>query len=207
MTFSLTPPPRRFRAPDEPIIGAEGHTVGHFWRWAYSDLLMNTIRPVLVEYLAGIALDIVDETPRVEWDAVDFLYKGWKIEVKSSGYLQSCPQAALSQIGFDIALKKGWYAATNTYAPVASRAADLYVFALFEPTAHDGSDPLDARQWCFHVVARRDVDAAFGDRKRAGLSQLAGLGTKTAFPELATRINEVVASLELTATAELGGEG
>lgn len=43
--------------------------------------------------------------PCIEWDAVDIIYKGIKIEVKSSGYLQSWNYDKLSKIRFDISKK------------------------------------------------------------------------------------------------------
>ena len=65
-------------------------SIGDFWSWAYSDLFSNTVRPMFAEYLVGHALGVLDR-PRVEWIAYDFL-NGKKIELKSSGYLQSEPQ-------------------------------------------------------------------------------------------------------------------
>ena len=35
-----------------------GSTVGDYWQWACSDLLMNTERGVLAEYLVALALGV-----------------------------------------------------------------------------------------------------------------------------------------------------
>jgi hypothetical protein len=40
----------------------DGSSVRGFWSWAYSDLLNNTRRGVLAEYIAGMALDCVSGT-------------------------------------------------------------------------------------------------------------------------------------------------
>ena len=81
--------------------------MGDFWSWAYSDILSNRNRSIFAEFIVGSALGVVD-SPRVEWDAVDLRYKGKKIEVKASAYLQSWPQKKLSHIVFDIAKKRAW---------------------------------------------------------------------------------------------------
>ncbi len=58
-----------------------------FWRWAASDLVSNTLRGILAEYIVACALDLPQEV-RVEWDAFDLkTAQGLKIEVKSAAYL------------------------------------------------------------------------------------------------------------------------
>jgi hypothetical protein len=42
------------------------YTVNDFWQWAYSDLLQNTTRGVLAEYIVAVLLN-VDQTPRNPW--------------------------------------------------------------------------------------------------------------------------------------------
>lgn len=90
-------------------------TVSDFWSWSQSDLLNNSLRGVLAEFIVKKALNI-SSIFRTEWDSYDFITKdGFKIEVKSAAYLQSWKQKTLSKIIFDIAPKKGWDAKTNDY--------------------------------------------------------------------------------------------
>lgn len=61
-------------------------TVTDFWRWSCSDLLSNTLRGVLAEFIVAKALG-VEATVRAEWDDVDLrLLNGKTVEVKSSAY-------------------------------------------------------------------------------------------------------------------------
>ena len=73
-----------------------------FWAWQASDLLTNSIRGALAEYIVATALDI-DGTYRMnDWHEYDLKYCGKKIEVKSSAYLQSWERDRLSRISFNI---------------------------------------------------------------------------------------------------------
>jgi hypothetical protein len=40
-------------------------TVGDFWAWAYSDLMVNTVRSIFAEFIVGTALGVIDQ-PRLE---------------------------------------------------------------------------------------------------------------------------------------------
>jgi len=74
----------RFLDPRTALPGLPGlpdQTVGEFWQWAYSDVLSNRNRSILAEHIVGVALGVVDK-PRVEWDAADLCYQGFKTEVR-----------------------------------------------------------------------------------------------------------------------------
>jgi hypothetical protein len=155
------------------VAGASvGFDVSSFWRWAASDLTSNVWRGVLAEYLVARALGC-ETLVRTEWDACDIrTNEGLRVEVKSAAYLQSWHQQALSVIGFDIGLKRGWDAKTNTYAPTPCRGADVYVFALLSHRDKATLDPTDLSQWEFYVTSARVLDAAYGSQKRIALSSL-----------------------------------
>ena len=61
-----------------------------FWRWNASDLVSNTLRGRLAEFIVGSAVGMDFSAPRQEWDNYDLdTPSGIKIEVKSSAYIQS----------------------------------------------------------------------------------------------------------------------
>lgn len=164
-----------------PLTGAEPfHVEGKplefdvlsFWSWSASDLAGNAMRGVLAEYLVARALGLRTGV-RTEWDACDLrMPDGTRVEVKSAAYLQSWSQRSHSRIGFDIAVRRGWDAATNSSATVASRSADVYVFALLEHRDKTTLDPLDVSQWRFYVMLARRLDEACPGQKRIGLGSL-----------------------------------
>lgn len=166
-----------------------GFTLLDFWRWSSSDLVSNTLRGSVAEFLVARALG-VDGGVRSEWDAYDLKSpRGLRIEVKSASYLQTWTQRRESSIKFDIRPTLAWDADTNAFESERRRQADLYVFALlahrFKPTL----DPLDVSQWEFFLVEAKVLDAKFGARKSASLSSLAKLGpTCCSYGELAAAI-------------------
>ncbi|MGV3538564.1 MAG: hypothetical protein ACO1OQ_02060 [Rufibacter sp.] len=139
----------------EPFVTSEKSlqfTLRDFWSWAQSDLLNNTLRGVLSEFIVGQALQLVHST-RIDWDSFDLLTpEGLRIEVKSSAFLQSWHQKALSKISFDIAPKKGWDRENNCYTKVVERQSDVYVFCLLDHKEKHSVNPLDLDQWLFYVL-------------------------------------------------------
>ena len=92
-------------SPGTTILGLEGATVGDFWAWAYSDILINMRRGIFAEFLVGSALGVTDSAPPAGWGDFDLLYDHKKIEVKSSAYIQGWDQGhqdSLSVISFDV---------------------------------------------------------------------------------------------------------
>ncbi len=92
-----------------------------FLAWAYDDLLTNTTRGVLAEYIVAKALGICD-TKRVEWDKYDLVIGDIGVEVKSAAYVQTWKQTRLSEIAFNIRPAKAGTPAPTPLWPVRSEA-------------------------------------------------------------------------------------
>ncbi|GEC07160.1 hypothetical protein SSP24_48150 [Streptomyces spinoverrucosus] len=175
------------RSSSEPIR-ANGETVsqlGEFWSWACSDLANNTMRGVLAEYLVATALGATAGT-RTEWDTVDIRTpEKWRVEVKSSAYLQSWAQSQPSEISFSIAPASGWDAQTGTTSADVLRRSDVYVFCLLHHQDKQTLDPLDLDQWTFYVLPTRLLDERCPNQKTIRLSRLERLNPlKTDFTGL-----------------------
>lgn len=187
----LDPIPARLRSGDEPFLAASAapFTLRDFWRWSSSDLMSNTTRGVLAEFLVGRAVGALREL-RVEWDEYDLeLRDGTRIEVKSSAYLQSWKQSRLSAIRFGIAPTRGEAGAER----VLSRHSDVFVFCLLESKDQATVDPLDLEQWRFLVLATRVLDAEVPLQKNIGLAALRRLGPlEVRFGQLAEAVRNVL---------------
>lgn len=131
-----------------------------FWQWSTSDLVANSIRGVLAEYLVAKSLELDVDKPRDPWAKFDLTTKdGLKIEVKSAAALQSWHQTRLSDLSFGYRKTLGWDGDTNTLASEEARHADVYVFALLAHTHKPTVDPMQLEQWKFYVVVTAALDA------------------------------------------------
>jgi hypothetical protein len=163
------------------IPGLGGKTFGHFWFWAYSNLIVNTTRSAYGEYLVASALGLDDE-PRKEWTPYDLVYRDTTIEVKTSGYLQAWYQQQPSIVTFDIAPRVStWKIEENimTTLPEQTRVASLYVFCIHTAqlsndtaTERDLAFLMGAHNWCFHAAPTATIDRLFGKQKQVRYSIL-----------------------------------
>ena len=135
-----------------------GITVLDFWRWAFSDLIDNTQRGVMAEFLVYSSLK--SEYPhctqmRENWLPFDVTSpSGRRIEVKSAAYIQAwTPENIFAS------------------ATVAKRNCDLYVFCLFTAKTKDVS-LLDLDYWDFYVLPTSVLDEKVPDQKGISLSSL-----------------------------------
>ena len=155
-----------------------GRCAQDFWRWSASDLVSNTTRGILAEYIVASALGLVDGI-RAEWESYDLLTPaGLKIEVKSASYLQSWFHPKMSPIGFKIAPTKGYDSSTGQYSKESKRQADVYVFALLAHKDKATLDPLNVAQWEFYVMRTSVLDATFPTQKKIGLARLLKTGVQ-----------------------------
>jgi len=170
----------------EMFLGSETkRTLLDFWKWAYSDLVGNTERGAIAEYIVAIACDI-DNSIRVSWDSYDLSLKnGLKVEVKSSAYLQTWKQKRYSKPIFNIPKTRAWNFIENTYDTERKRQADLYVFALLAHLDKETINPLNTNQWEFYIISTTNLNNELKDSKQISLKRLIKIGAiKSTFEKL-----------------------
>jgi hypothetical protein len=181
------------RSGDHPFH-ADGHPAGFdvldFWGWSTSDLVTNTTRGVLAEYIVARALGIRTDGVREAWRAFDLLTEdGLRIEVKSAAYVQTWSQKKLSPIQFVVRKSLGWDADTGVMEAEARRQADVYVFALLACQDKATIDPLNLAQWQFWAVPVADLDGRTGSQHSIALKSLRKLaGEPVDFHELGAAV-------------------
>lgn len=144
-----------------------------FWAWSSSDLLTNTSRGLIAEYIVAHALGIKTAGVRDGWAPFDLQTPtGIKVEVKSCSYLQSWFQKVHSYISFSTKKSTAWSPDTNEFVGEQKRQADVYVFALLAHKDKTTLNPLDVEQWEFYVVPTITLDQRKGDPKSISLSAL-----------------------------------
>ena len=147
-----------------------------FWSWAYSDLMGNTERGKIAEYIVATAInreDIVNDS----FSKYDLISKeNIKIEVKTSAYIQSWGQKHYSNIIFNIPKTYGWNSQDNTYDKDKKRQADVYVFCLLNHKEQDTVNPLDMNQWEFYILKTSIINEKCNNNKTISLKKLRNIG-------------------------------
>ena len=190
--------PPQFREPTEKfhVEGrCPGATLGDYWRWSSSNVLDNTERGIVAEFLVANALGLTDK-PREEWGSYDLkTCAGTKIEVKSSAYLQSWHQKKLPAIEFRIARRKqAWDPDTGVIKPhdPPIRFADIYVFCLLKHKDQCTVNPLDTKQWEFYAVSTSRINEKKLRSKTIRLQPLRDLaGPPVPYSDLAATITKI----------------
>jgi hypothetical protein len=181
---------------DEPFVGQDGGAVGfdlrEFWSWVMSDLVTNTTRGILAEFLVAKALGLARE-PRADWLPYDLTTAdGVKVEVKSSGYLQSWFHHKLSRISFGIRATQAWDGNTGEWVSEPRIHADVYVFCLLGHTEKASVDPLRLEQWQFYVLHADVIRERMAGRKSISLAEIHGFGLQPVpFHDIAAEIRRV----------------
>jgi len=168
-----------------------------FWIWNQSDLLVNTNRGVLAEFIVKQALNI-GNTSRVEWDTFDLKTQdGISVEVKTSAYIQSWPQNKYSSITFDISPTAKLFP-NNTYSSDKQRQAMIYVFCLLHHLDQETIDPMNLDQWTFYLVKTETLNERLPNQKSMSLSTLEKLDPiKCDFGGLEASFREMKDALDL----------
>lgn len=173
-----------------------GILLSDFWAWNSSDLLNNTLRGALAEFLVASAIGIDTSEARQDWTPYDLLSpSGRKIEVKCSAYLQSWNTDRLSKIQFSIRPARSWDS-ENDFSDDVKRWSDLYVFCLY--ASKDRSEtPLQLEQWEFYLLPTSVLNIRCKDQKSISLSSLLSLSPTKATYE---KLREAVENLDLGST-------
>jgi hypothetical protein len=167
--------------------------IGAFHNWALGDLLSNSNRGVLAEFLVAQSVGAVDK-PRQEWDEVDIrIPGGGTIEVKSTAYVQTWDQKKPSVAQFDFAPKKGWNAQIGEYSEEKLRRADIYVFCVLGSKEQPIVDPTDLDQWHFLVLPTSVLNSKIPNQKTITLGSLLRLSpVNVSFSDLSVVIRRLL---------------
>ena len=162
-----------------------------YWRWSGSELMSNTERGVLAEFLVAIALGVQDQ-PREEWGNFDLEAtlngRRTRLEVKSSAERQSWKGKPRSYHSFHIG-KTG-----DSWGELSGkrRWADVYVFCILKNLhATSQLQALDSRNWEFLVLPTATIERERPEQKTIRAGPLREVGAVScSYGELAGVIAE-----------------
>ena len=187
---------------DEKELPLLEDSVKDFWSWANSDLLNNTTRGVLAEFLVAQALRLdISNGIRKEWEPYDFLDLDGetKIEVKCAAYVQTwhqdcCPK---SPIKFEVKPKKveeekhfkDERRCKRPWSKERKRRCHVYVFCLHKEEEISKISPLDISQWEFYAVRTQKLDEL--DKNEIYLSDLEEMAEPVPFAKLRYAVDQL----------------
>ncbi len=155
---------------------SKNFSVLDFWQYNLSNLNSNVTRGALAEFLVENALKDVDDIEiRNPWGDYDVEYKGKKIEVKCSSYLQDWDQGDLSKPTFTgLKAKELYYndVVGEKSDKKADYKADIYVLCLFKHKKTKTLNILDLDQWEFYILAKDKLKEISNDRSSISLIRL-----------------------------------
>ncbi|MGZ3523045.1 MAG: hypothetical protein ACXVAG_19045 [Vulcanimicrobiaceae bacterium] len=191
-----------YRVPDpfDPLPGLSDQTLLDYWRWAHSDILENVERGIFAEFLVAAALGIT-RSRRIAWAGYDLDYNGFKLEVKSTAYLQAWNQRALSKPLFSIGARKQLSEDGLAYEPDPRYVANCYVFCVFTDTDGPTSNVLDVTRWEFYIVDISQLIGSCGVAKTLSLRRLKTMTKPLRYPDLKSAVDHMVsAGINLSST-------
>ena len=151
-------------------------TLYDFWAWAFSELVGNTERGKLAEYIVALAIGSADGISP-SWQSYDLITPdGIRIEVKSSAYVQTWEQKELSKISFGISPTHAWDSEKNIYDNSIVRQADVYVFCILKHVEQETLNPLDINQWEFYTLSTDVLNEKANNQKTINLNRVVSLG-------------------------------
>jgi hypothetical protein len=159
-------------------------TLLDWWRWDASDLVSNTTRGRLAEFIVAMALRLDPKIIRNDWAEYDLKMplgenRFLKIEVKSKAYVQTWDQKKLSEISFTVKKTKS----------LAKRVADVYVLALLAEKNKRKIDPTNVNQWQFWVLTSGELNKRGRSQHSITLNSLkTEFGSAVSFQRLRTKV-------------------
>lgn len=197
--------------------------IAEFWQWAYSDMLRNTERGVLAEFIVKAAMELdgvyTNNNIRSNFEPYDLVgpnieqmfmasqesenantvaYLPCRIEVKSAAYVQAWEPhpGTIPKITFSIAPAKVPNE-IGDYRPDAPRQrnSDIYVFAIYTATKKE-QNIFNMNLWKFYVIKTSVLNEKCGEQKTISLAKLETLGaSELSFNELCPAIKEICESI------------
>jgi len=169
-----------------------GATMLDFWKWAFSDVLLDTTRGTFAEFLVARLIGEGGH-PRPTTTEYDIQGKdGRRIEVKSTAYRQRWLSATdRNTVPTFSGFRRYRYVDRR---PVGTRdyLADIYVLALLAETDQGLVDPTDLAQWEFFVLSKDELQKASGDKGAISLTRVRAAVKSCRAQELASRYRSTI---------------
>ncbi len=169
-----------------------------FWEWYTSDLLYHPIRGSLSEFIVAKALDALDYD-KPAWAPYDLMYRGKKIEIKSSAYYSDSTFCKTARVAFSIKkqsciwdtdIEDGYRRLEDKF-----RHSDYYIFCYLREEDKEKVNPMALDQWDFYILSTFVIDRELGDQSSISLGAIRDLGgIRCSWDEIRDRLDALIGS-------------
>lgn len=157
-----------------------GLSVIDYWQFQFSNLIDNL--GYVAEFLVAKALAKDEPENCNGWTLFDTMYKGKRIEVKSTSYWQSWKKSHTISEQRVFSIRKTHVEYQNSKADLA-RQNDIYIFCIDIGRTQESANPLNLENWQFYVIPTKVIDEKCGDQKTISLNRVRELyGNKQGLP-------------------------
>jgi len=151
------------------------------------------MQDVIAEFLIEKALGI-DKAQNTEyWTLYDILYRGYRIEVKQTGYYHPWNEnGKISKTRrFGITMANSNYENEDEENKF-ERQNDIYVFCLNIGETKRESNPLNVNNWEFYIAETAVVNKECGNNKTVGLNRVRCFAKKVNYNEIKEIIDGII---------------
>lgn len=146
-----------------------GLTVKDYWQFQFSNLIDNL--GYVAEFLVAKALAKDEPENCNGWTLFDTMYRGKRIEVKSTSYWQSWKKSHAISEQRVFSIRKTHVEYQNPKADLA-RQNDIYIFCIDVGRTQESANPLYLENWQFYVIPTKVIDEKCGDQKTISLNRV-----------------------------------
>lgn len=146
-----------------------GLSVIDYWQFQFSNLIDNL--GYVAEFLVAKALAKDEPENCNGWTLFDTMYRGKRIEVKSTSYWQSWKKGHAISEQRVFSIRKTHVEYQNSKADLV-RQNDIYIFCIDIGRTHESANPLNLENWQFYVIPTNVIDDKCGDQKTISLNRV-----------------------------------
>lgn len=146
-----------------------GLSVIDYWQFQFSNLIDNL--GYVAEFLVAKALAKDEPENCNGWTLFDTMYRGKRIEVKSTSYWQSWKKSHAISEQRVFSIRKTHVEYQNSKADLA-RQNDIYIFCIDVGRTKESANPLYLENWQFYVIPTKVIDEKCGDQKTISLNRV-----------------------------------
>ena len=161
------------------------------WQSKYANIY--NMQDVIAEFLVEKAL-VIDKAQNTDyWTLWDILYRGYRIEVKETGYYH--PWNENGKISFQ--RKFGITKANSNYESEETenkyeRQNDIYVFCLNTGDTRETSNPMNVNNWEFYIVRTAVINQECGNNKHISLGRVRKIAKSVKYEKIKECIDEII---------------